>query len=120
MESTVPGYVPLCETSGLSLYPDETRVAVGGSGGYLVLSLPPDLTSGVVYGGTSGNSLLAILTLQDSGSDADGEVLSEELARTRTSTVRVGAVGDDVVELGLWLTFDVGEVTGAQAVPILE
>jgi hypothetical protein len=110
LESTLPEYAPLCDTAGLTFYPDESRVAVGGSGGYLVLSLPPELVVGEVYGGTSGRPLLALLTLGDG---------SEELANARTSTVRVGSLSESTVALGLWLYFDSGEVTGAFQVPVL-
>lgn len=110
LESTLPEYTPFCETAGLTVYPDESRVAVGGTGGYLVLSLPPELSEGEVYGGTSGQPMLALLTLGDG---------SEELATARTSTVRVGALDSSTVELGLWLNFDSGEINGAFQVPVL-
>lgn len=111
LQSTVAGYTPDCTTAGVTFYTEETLAAVGGAGGYLVLYLPPDVSAGEVYGGTSGNPMTAILTFADE---------SEELAKARTSTVRVGSVGPQGVELGLSLSLPSGEITGAVTAPVLE
>lgn len=111
LQSTLTGYTPDCSTAGVTFYAEETRAAVGGVGGYLVLYLPADLIAGEVYGGTSGNPMTALLTLSDG---------SEELAKARTSTVRVGSVGPAGVELGLRLSLSDGEITGAVHAPVVE
>ena len=110
LQSSLPAYTPDCETAGAATYPDETRLVVGGTGGYLTVSLPPDVQAGTVYGGTTGEPLLAVLTL---GSGA------ELLAEGRTSTVRVARADGDELEAGLSLEFAGGEITGAVTAPLL-
>ena len=109
LQSTVSDYAPDCATAGLALYPDETRLAVGGVGGYLVVSLPADATAGEVYGGRTGEPLLALLTLSDGR-----ELLSDE----RGSTVRVASAGAGSWTLGLALEFAAGGVDGAVTAPV--
>lgn len=109
LNSTLSSYVPDCETAGMNLYPEETRIALGGEGGYLVLLFPP-VTDGEVYGGQSGNEMIALLTY------ADGE---EEMAKSRRSTIRVGDLDEFSVTMGLWLLFSEGEITGTVSVPVL-
>jgi len=111
LQSSVPGFSPDCDTAGTAFYDEETRVAIGGTGGYLVLYLPAPLEAGAVYGGTSGNPLTALLTLADD---------QELLGIPRTSSVRVAAVDAGRAELGLSLDFDTGEITGAVTAPVLE
>lgn len=110
LHSEVVSYTPDCSTAELVRYDGETRVAVGGYGGALVLYLPEDLAADTVYGGTTGNPLLALLNLTDEG--------TEEIAFARTSTMTLARIGPQEAELYVSLDFDSGEVVGPLVVPV--
>ena len=91
-------------------YDGESRLAVGGYGGVLTLYLPEDLEADTTYGGTTGNPLLAILSLTDLG--------REEVAFSRTSTMTLARIESKEAELRLNLDFDSGEISGPLVVPV--
>lgn len=111
LKSTVTDYTPDCASAELVRYTGESRLAVGGFGGVLVLYLPEELTADTTYGGTSGNPLLAILSLTDSG---------EEVAFGRTSTFTLATIGPEQAELVVSLDFDSGSISGPLIVPVRE
>jgi hypothetical protein len=111
LTSTISGYIPDCTTAGIAFYDDETRAAIGGEGGYLVVYLPAELEAGEVYGGMTGSPLSAILTLSDG---------RELVSIPRQSTVRVASVGPRGAELGLSLSLDEGDIEGAVTAPTVE
>ena len=109
LSSDVPSFIPDCDTAQLVRYAGESRLAIGGSGGVLTLYLPEDLDAGTIYGGTSGNALLSILSLSD----------REEIAFDRTSTMTIAQIGPAEAELQLSLDFDSGAIEGPLQVPVL-
>ena len=109
LSSTVTDYTPDCTSAELVRYTGESRLAVGGLGGVLTLYLPEELTADTIYGGTSGNSMLAILSLTETG---------DEVAFGRTSTFTLAAIGPEEAELRLSLDFDSGTVAGPMVVPV--
>jgi len=110
LRSEVVSYTPDCSTAELVRYDGESRVAVGGYGGALVLYLPETLEADTVYGGTTGNPLLALLNLTDQG--------SEEIAFARNSTMTLARIGPQEAELYVSLDFDSGEVFGPLVVSV--
>jgi len=91
LESTVPGYAPVCE-AWLVRYPDETRLFVDE---VLVVYLPREVSARVEYGGTTGRPITVLL--------------GERLAESRPTTVSFGA---SLSEVWLDVTFEDGEVIG--------
>ena len=108
LSSAVPDFTPVCESAELVQYSGESRLAVSGEDGVLVLYLPEDLESGTKYGGTTGNPLLAVLTLTG----------REEVAFARMSTMTLDSIGPQEAELSLSLDFDSGDVSGPLVVPV--
>ena len=106
----MPDYTPDCSTAELVRYDGESRIAVGGYGGALVLYLPEELESDTVYGGTSGNPLLALLNLTEQG--------TEEVAFARTSTMTLARIGPREAELYVSLDFDSGLISGPLVLPV--
>jgi hypothetical protein len=89
--STVPSYVPAC-SAVLALFPEESRLLVDDR---LEAYLPPDLQSGTVYGGASGNALTLLL--------------DEMLGDARTTTV---VFGDGLTSAHIEASFESGSVSG--------
>jgi hypothetical protein len=110
LRSEVLSYTPDCSTAELVRYDGESRIAVGGYGGALVMYLPEDLAADTIYGGTTGNPFLALLSLTDQG--------TEEIAFARTSTMTLARIGPQEAELYVNLDFDSGAVLGPLVVPV--
>ena len=102
LESTLDYFAPSCDGAQLGRYDGESRLFVQGEGGVLVLYLPEELEE-VTYGGTSGNPLIAMLTLDDG---------SELSAFGRNSWATFGAISEEQATLRLALSFDDGDVMG--------
>ncbi len=113
LRSTLSSYTPDCLTAALVQYSGESRVVVGGTGGVLTVYLPESLTEQTTYGGTSGNSMLAILEVVSASGDSDAL-----LSFDRTSTLTLAHLSGTEAELQLSLDFDGGTVSGPLFLPV--
>ena len=107
LQSNIDGFQPICEEAAFARYTDETRVAIPGDAGMLVLSLPPDLEEEATYGGTTGNPLYVTLELLDEDS-----AIVAHAPESRTSTIVIGAIDSESILIRCNLDFSFGEITG--------
>ena len=109
LTSSLPGFEPRCETAATIRYVGETRFFVEGTAGLLTAYLPEQLES-QRYGGTSGNPLVLLLSLER----------GDETAKARTSWLTIGEVRPHEVEIHLNAEFEGGTISGSVQSPMFE